>query len=52
VLGVLNNVNPHTDQEAKVSIDVVLAAWGAMNVVVNVLIARVTSRASSSACRP
>jgi diguanylate cyclase (GGDEF)-like protein len=40
VLGVLNNVNPHTDQEAKVSIDVVLAAWGAMNVVVNVLIAR------------
>jgi diguanylate cyclase (GGDEF)-like protein len=40
VLGVLNNVNPHTDQEAKVSIDVVLAAWGAMNVIVNVLIAR------------
>src|SRR6267143_1495036 len=40
VLGVLNNVNPHTDQEAKVSIDVVLAAWGAMNMVVNVLIAR------------
>src|SRR5256714_3983927 len=40
VLGVLNNVNPHTDQEAKVSIDVVLAAWGAMNVIVNVLMAR------------
>src|SRR6266853_4431960 len=40
VLGVLNNVNPHTDQEAKVTIDVVLAAWGAMNVIVNVLIAR------------
>src|SRR5258708_12944071 len=40
VLGVLNNVNPHTDQEAKVTIDVVLAAWGAMNLIVNVLIAR------------
>jgi diguanylate cyclase (GGDEF)-like protein len=40
VLGVLNNVNPHTDQEAKVTIDVALAAWGAMNVIVNVLIAR------------
>src|SRR6266571_8641548 len=40
VLGVLNNVNPHTDQEAKVGIDVVLAAWGAMNVIVNVLMAR------------
>jgi diguanylate cyclase (GGDEF)-like protein len=40
VLGVLNNVNPHTDQEAKVTIDLVLAAWGAMNVIVNVLLAR------------
>src|SRR6195256_5345275 len=40
VLGVLNNVNPHTDQEAKVTIDVVLAAWGAMNGIVNVLMAR------------
>src|ERR1700704_3045220 len=40
VLGVLNNVNPHTEQEAKVTIDVVLAAWGAMNVIVNVRLAR------------
>jgi diguanylate cyclase (GGDEF)-like protein len=40
VLGVLNNVNPNTDQEAKVTIDVILAAWGAMNVVVNILLAR------------
>src|ERR1700704_5394059 len=40
VLGVLNNVNPHTEQEAKVTIDVVLAAWGAMNGIVNVLMAR------------
>src|SRR5882672_1730317 len=40
VLGVLNNVNPHTNQEAKVTIDVVVAGWAAMNVVVNVLLAR------------
>src|SRR6476646_3963635 len=40
VLGVLNNVNPHTTQEEKVTIDVILAAWGAMNVIVNVLLAR------------
>src|ERR1700716_1193521 len=40
VLGVLNNVNPNTSQEQKVTIDVVLAAWGAMNVIVNVLLAR------------
>jgi diguanylate cyclase (GGDEF)-like protein/putative nucleotidyltransferase with HDIG domain len=40
VLGVLNNVNPHTDTEAKVTIDFVLAAWGLMNVVVNVLLVR------------
>src|ERR1700716_486829 len=40
VLAVLNNVNPHTDAEAKVIIDAVLAGWGAMNVAVNVLLAR------------
>ncbi len=40
VLAVLNNVNPHTSTEAKVTIDVVLAAWGVMNVLVNVLLAR------------
>jgi diguanylate cyclase (GGDEF)-like protein/putative nucleotidyltransferase with HDIG domain len=40
VLGVLNNVNPHTDVNAKVTIDLVLAGWGAMNVLVNVVLAR------------
>jgi hypothetical protein len=39
VLGVLNNVNPHTDANAKVTIDLVLTGWGAMNVIVNVLLA-------------
>src|ERR1700687_2691143 len=32
VLGVLNNVNPHTDVNAKVTIDLILAGWGALNV--------------------
>jgi diguanylate cyclase (GGDEF)-like protein/putative nucleotidyltransferase with HDIG domain len=40
VLSVLNNVNPHTDANEKLTIDVVLATWGAMNIVVNVLLAR------------
>src|SRR6202162_1977447 len=40
VLGVLNNVNPHTDANEKITIDFVLAAWGAMNVVVQVLLVR------------
>ena len=40
VLGVLNNVNPHTDANEKLTIDVILAAWGAMNVVVQVLLVR------------
>jgi len=40
VLGVLNNVNPHTDAQAKVTIDVVLAAWAAMNIGVNVILVR------------
>ncbi|HMJ40257.1 MAG TPA: diguanylate cyclase [Verrucomicrobiae bacterium] len=40
VLGVLNNVNPHTTQEEKVTIDLILAGWVAMNVIVNVLLAR------------
>ncbi len=40
VLAVLNNVNPHTSTEAKVTIDLVLTAWGVMNVLVNVLLAR------------
>jgi diguanylate cyclase (GGDEF)-like protein len=40
VLGVLNNVNPHTDAQAKLTIDLVLAAWTAMNIGVNVLLVR------------
>ena len=40
VLGVLNNVNPHTDANQKVTIDFVLAGWGVMNVGVNVLLVR------------
>src|SRR5450759_599602 len=40
VLAVLNNANPHTGTEAKVTIDFVLAGWGVMNVFVNVLLAR------------
>jgi diguanylate cyclase (GGDEF)-like protein/putative nucleotidyltransferase with HDIG domain len=40
VLGVLNNVNPHTNANEKLTIDFVLAAWGAMNIVVNVLLVR------------
>jgi diguanylate cyclase (GGDEF)-like protein/putative nucleotidyltransferase with HDIG domain len=40
VLGVLNNVNPHTTANEKVTIDFVLAGWGAMNVGVNVLLVR------------
>src|ERR1700681_2028684 len=40
VLGVLNNINPHTSSGDKLTIDAVLAGWGAMNVGVNVLLAR------------
>jgi diguanylate cyclase (GGDEF)-like protein/putative nucleotidyltransferase with HDIG domain len=40
VLGVLNNVNPHTNAGEKVTIDLVLAGWGLMNVAVNVLLLR------------
>jgi diguanylate cyclase (GGDEF)-like protein len=40
VLGVLNNVNPHTVPNAKVTIDVLLVGWAVMNVVVNVLLVR------------
>src|ERR1700716_1531553 len=40
VLGVLNNVNPHTDANAKVTIDVVLILWAAMNIGVNVVLVR------------
>ena len=40
VLGVLNNVNPHTNANEKLTIDFVLAAWGVMNVVVQVLLVR------------
>ena len=40
VLAVLNNVNPHTGADAKVTVDLVLVAWAAMNVAVNILLAR------------
>src|ERR1700682_3538216 len=40
VLGVLNNVNPHTLPNAKVTIDLILVAWAVMNVIVNVLLVR------------
>ena len=40
VLGVLNNVNPHTLPDAKVTIDVLLIGWAVMNVAVNVLLLR------------
>jgi hypothetical protein len=40
VLGVLNNVNPHTDANEKLTIDFVLAGWGVMNVAVQVLLLR------------
>src|SRR5258708_25024562 len=38
VLGVLHNMNPHTDAHQKVTIDFVLAGWGAMNVGGNLLL--------------
>jgi diguanylate cyclase (GGDEF)-like protein/putative nucleotidyltransferase with HDIG domain len=40
VLAVLNNVNPRSPTEAKVMVDLVLGAWGVMNVAVNVLLAQ------------
>jgi diguanylate cyclase (GGDEF)-like protein len=40
VLAVLNNVNPHTGSDAKVTVDLILVGWGAMNVIVNILLAR------------
>ena len=40
VLAVLNNVTTLTSTEARGTVDVLLAAWAVMNVVVNVLLAR------------
>jgi diguanylate cyclase (GGDEF)-like protein/putative nucleotidyltransferase with HDIG domain len=40
VLAVLNNVTTVTSPEARGSVDILLAAWAVMNVVVNVLLAR------------
>jgi diguanylate cyclase (GGDEF)-like protein len=40
VLGALNNLNPATGSEAKVTVDVVLFAWAAMNVAVQVALVR------------
>ncbi len=40
VLAVLNNVTPVATTEARVTVDIVLGAWAAFNVVINVLLAR------------
>jgi diguanylate cyclase (GGDEF)-like protein len=40
VLAVLNNVTTVTTPEARGTVDILLAAWAVMNVVVNILIAR------------
>jgi diguanylate cyclase (GGDEF)-like protein len=40
VLGALNNLNPNTGVEAKVTIDIVLGFWAVMNVVVQILLVR------------
>src|SRR5579859_6790903 len=40
VLGALNNLNPNTTNEGKVTIDVVLFFWAAMNVGVQFLLVR------------
>jgi diguanylate cyclase (GGDEF)-like protein/putative nucleotidyltransferase with HDIG domain len=40
VLAVLNNVTTVTSPEARVSVDILLGAWAAMNVVVNILLAK------------
>lgn len=40
VLGALNNLNPTTGSEAKVTIDVVLFFWACMNVAIQVLLVR------------
>src|SRR5690348_9583961 len=40
VLGALNNLNPNTTNEAKVTIDVVLFFWAAMNVAVQFFLVR------------
>lgn len=40
VLAVLNNVTPVATTEARVTVDIVLGAWAALNVVINVLLAR------------
>ncbi|MGH7764670.1 MAG: diguanylate cyclase [Candidatus Dormibacteraceae bacterium] len=40
LLAVLDNVNTHTGEDAKVTVDLVLLGWAVMNVAVNVLLAR------------
>src|SRR5260370_518865 len=40
VLAVLNNVTPHTSTEDRVTVDIVLGAWAAMNIAINVLLLR------------
>ena len=40
VIGALNNLNPHSTTEAKVTIDAVLFGWAVLNVTVQVLLVR------------
>src|SRR5260370_28294791 len=40
VLAVLNNVTPHTSAQDRVTVDIILGAWAAMNIVINVLLLR------------
>src|SRR5438445_398447 len=40
VLAVLNNVTPHTSAEDRVTVDIILGAWAAMNIAINVLLLR------------
>jgi diguanylate cyclase (GGDEF)-like protein/putative nucleotidyltransferase with HDIG domain len=40
VLGALNNLNPATDTEAKVVVDIVIFGWAVMNVAVQVMLVR------------
>jgi hypothetical protein len=49
VLAVLNNVTSVTSVEARGTVDILLAAWAVMNVVVNILLARGYRPESSSA---
>ena len=40
VLAVLNNVTPHASAQDRVTVDIILGAWAAVNIVINVLLLR------------